>query len=130
MRRAVHGLLAVAMLTGMSLVLVGALAAVLLDMSDMRGVGCELWRADLYRTSNATAYMAVSAVSLGQNPASALISFADDDGIEHNMSLDGSWKARGPLNATITAGQEYLVRASFFGHDGSTSMCWRVAHSG
>ena len=134
MRRAVHGLLAVAMMSGMSLALAGALAAVLLDMSDgIVRVGCELWRADLYRTSGVTAYAAVSASALGQNPASVLATFTDDDGVEHEMSLaflHGSWTARGPLDAAVTAGQEYLVRASVFGHDGSASTCLRVARSG
>lgn len=129
MRRAVHGLLAVAMLAGMSLALAGALAAVVLE-SDTRGIYCELWRADLYRTSNSTAYASVSAGIGPDAPASVSAVFSDDDGDEHELALfssGGAWEYGGPLNATVSAGREYLIRASVSGDDGSASSCFRAA---
>ena len=41
-----------------------------------------------------------------------------------------SWEARGPLNATVTAGKEYLVRVSVSAPDGSESACSRVGMAG
>ena len=137
MRRAVHGLLAVAMMAGMSLALAGALAAVMSEMSETasRDARCAVWRADLYRTGDSTAYVSFSVASLGSDGlASASAAFADDEGAEHVLRSAAppgdSWEARGPLNATVTAGKEYLVRVSVLAPDGSESACSRVGTAG
>ena len=134
MRRAVHGLLAVAMMAGMSLALAGALAAVMSEMSETasRDARCAVWRADLHRTGGSTAYAAVSASDLGSGGwTSATASFEDDGGAEAALQLSGggTWSAAGPVQARISAGEEYLVVVRAYGEDGSESLCTRLARA-
>lgn len=134
MRRAVHGLLAVAMMAGMSLALAGALAAVMSDMSETasRDARCAVWRADLYRTGDSTAYVSVSAASLGSGGwTSASASFEDDGGAEAALQLSGGgpWSAAGTVQARLAAGGEYLVVVRAHAEDGSEALCTRLARA-
>lgn len=134
MRRAVHGLLAVAMLAGVSLALAGALAAVALEMSGVssRAAVCQVWRAELHGTSDSTAYLSVSAANLGSGPwASAFAAFAGDGGAQASLAppgpvpAGGAWDASGSVPAKVTAGKQYLVRVSASAADGSETVCTR-----
>ena len=138
MRRAVHGLLSVAMLAGMSLALAGAVAAVMSDASDVasREARCQVWRAEIHATSNSASYAAVSAANLGSAPwASASASFAGDGGAparlagEGPVPAGGSWRAAGPLAVQVSPGGEYLVLVSASAVDGSEALCTRLARA-
>lgn len=138
MRRAVHGLLSVAMLAGMSLALAGAVAAVMSDASDVasREARCQVWRAEIRATSDSASYAAVSAANLGSVPwDSASASFAGDGGAPARLAAEGpvpaggSWRAAGPVAAQVSPGGEYLVLVSVSAVDGSEALCTRLARA-
>ena len=134
MSRAVHGLMSVAMLAGMSLALAGALAAVASEMAGIaaRDAGCQIWRADIYSVSNSTAYLSVSASNTGSvawSSASAHLAGAGPGLPGGPAAPGGAWEAAGPVAALVAPGEQYLVRVSVAAEDGSEAVCARLARA-
>lgn len=135
MRRAVHGLLSVALLSGMSLALAAALASVAGSALDAqsRDARCEIWHAGITKMSDSAAYASVRAAGLGSaGLESASAQFRDGAGELRSLAMSesgGTWAAGALLPASVSAGDWYAVTVRASSPDGE-AVCSRPVRAG